>query len=199
MAVDSVLGWVEQYGYVGIFSLLMLGILGLPIPDEGLMAFAGYLVFKGDLQLVPTIGASFLGSICGVTLSYVVGRTAGNRLIKRYGRFIGVTTDKITQVHDWIDRVGRWGLAFGYFLPGIRHLTAFVAGMSKTQLSVFARFTYAGGLIWSATFILTGYSLGKEWHAVADTIRPALLSTSVLLVASLLVYFLWQRRKQNHQ
>jgi membrane protein DedA with SNARE-associated domain len=39
--------WISQYGYVGIFSLLMLGIIGVPVADEALLAFSGYLVFKG--------------------------------------------------------------------------------------------------------------------------------------------------------
>jgi membrane protein DedA with SNARE-associated domain len=38
--------WIRHYGYWGIFSSLLLGIVGVPIPDEWLLTFAGYLVYK---------------------------------------------------------------------------------------------------------------------------------------------------------
>ena len=47
--------WIAQYGYLAIFVLLMLGIIGLPVPDETILLFAGYLSFKGDLRLEPTL------------------------------------------------------------------------------------------------------------------------------------------------
>ena len=49
--------------------MLALGIIGAPIPDEGVLAFAGYLVYEGKLQLFPILAAAFLGSACGITLS----------------------------------------------------------------------------------------------------------------------------------
>src|SRR5262249_10845952 len=63
--VDALFNWVSQFGYPALFSLLMLGIVGLPIPDETLLTFAGYLVFKNELNLIPTLATAFLGSSCG--------------------------------------------------------------------------------------------------------------------------------------
>jgi membrane protein DedA with SNARE-associated domain len=40
-----------QYGYFGIYGLLMLGIFGLPLPDETLLLFCGFLGFEGDFRL----------------------------------------------------------------------------------------------------------------------------------------------------
>ena len=88
--MEIVLGWVEEYRYTGIFSLLMLGIIGIP-PDEGLLAFAGYLAYRGDLRLVPTLTVSFLGSVCGITMSYGLGRFLGNYLLRAYGPYLGLT------------------------------------------------------------------------------------------------------------
>ena len=42
--------WIAQYGYLAIFCLLMFGIVGLPVPDETLLTFTGYLVYKGTLS-----------------------------------------------------------------------------------------------------------------------------------------------------
>jgi membrane protein DedA with SNARE-associated domain len=64
--MDSSTYWVTHYGYGGIFVLLMLGIVGIPIPDESLLAFAGYLVSKGELQLLPTLAVALL-AVCAAS------------------------------------------------------------------------------------------------------------------------------------
>jgi membrane protein DedA with SNARE-associated domain len=197
MLTETILRWITEYGYLAIFLLMALGTPMLP--DEGLLAFAGYLVYEGRLQLFPTMAAAFLGSVCGITLSYGLGRTVGNYLVTKFGPAVQVTEDKVTRVHTWFDRVGKWGLLFGYFLPGVRHLIAFGAGTSKLPLSVFALFAYTGGFIWSVTFISAGYYLGSQWTLVFGKVRPNLVIGSVVTVTLFLLYIIvrqyWRKRK----
>ena len=47
----QILAWITHYGYGAIFCLLALGIVGLPAPDETLLAFSGYLVSRGTFIL----------------------------------------------------------------------------------------------------------------------------------------------------
>src|SRR3974377_1168558 len=122
--MEVITHWIGQYGYFGIFSLLMLGIVGLPVPDETLLTFAGFMVYKQELLPIPQFFAAFLGSICGITISYGLGRSLGFLMIHRYGGALHITQERMDRVHDWFGRVGAWGLLLGYFLPGVRHLTA---------------------------------------------------------------------------
>ena len=169
------------------------------MPDEGLLAFAGYLVFEGRLQLFPTITAAFLGGVCGITISYGLGRTVGYYLVTKFGPAVQITEDKVTRVHTWYERVGKWGLLFGFLLPGVRHLIAFGAGTSKLPLSVFALFAYTGGFIWSVTFISAGYYLGSQWTLVFGKVRPNLVIGSAVTVIFFLLYMFvrqyWRKRK----
>jgi membrane protein DedA with SNARE-associated domain len=196
MLTETILRWITEYGYLAIFVLMTLGT---PMPDEGLLAFAGYLVFEGRLQLFPTIAAAFLGGVCGITISYGLGRTVGNYLITKFGPAVQITEDKVTRVHTWYERVGKWGLLFGFLLPGVRHLIAFGAGTSKLPLSVFALFAYTGGFFWSVTFIAAGYFLGSQWTLVFGKVHPNLVIGSIVTVALFLLYILvrqyWRKRK----
>src|SRR5260370_26821635 len=124
--METVYHLIAQYGHVAIFCLLVLGIVGLPVPDETLLTFSGYLVFKGHFRFLPTVAAAYAGSICGITISYVIGRTGGLYLIHKYGPYVHLTKDRLDRVHAWFARMGRWALFFGYFMPGIRHFTAVV-------------------------------------------------------------------------
>ena len=157
---QQVIAWITQYGYLAIFSLLVLGIVGLHVPDETLLTFTGYLVFKGHLSLPLAFAAAFAGSTCGITISYALGRTFGLVLIHRYGKYLHITEAHIRKAHAWFERVGHWGLTFGYFVPGVRHFTAYAAGMSAVESRQFALFAYSGGVVWVSTFIGLGYFLG---------------------------------------
>ncbi len=191
---QTILQWVAHYGYLAIFSLLMLGIVGLPVPDEWLLSLAGFLVFKGNLQLLPTVVAAFLGSACGISLSYALGRTLGLHLVHRYGHVVHLTSEKVNRIHHWYERIGRWSLTFGYFLPGVRHVTALIAGTSKLELPVFALFAYPGALIWSASFIGLGYFVGERWARVSERVHHHLMAASLIVVALALLYWLVQQK-----
>src|SRR5689334_25250078 len=100
---QQVLAWITQYGYLAIFLLLVLGIVGLPVPDETLLTFTGYLVFKGHLSLPLAYSTALAGSISGITISYWLGRTFGLALIHRYGRYIRITEAHIQKTHSWFE------------------------------------------------------------------------------------------------
>jgi membrane protein DedA with SNARE-associated domain len=196
--LEPVFHWITEYGYIGIFCLLVLGIVGLPVPDETLLTFAGYLVWNGRLHAVPTALAAFFGSICGITLSYAIGRLTGYFLIEKYGPRLHITHDRVEMVHDWFRRLGRFTLTFGYFVPGVRHLTAYVAGASCLEPPIFAAFAYVGAALWIAVFLTIGYALGESWSRIAgDVHRYMEIGGAALGVAALAFYWFWRRRRRE--
>jgi membrane protein DedA with SNARE-associated domain len=192
---------IAQYGYAGIFGLLMLGIIGLPVPDETLLAFCGYLAQKGELHLVLTILSAFLGSCSGITASYLIGRVPGLALVRKYGKYVHLTDERIERVHLWFEKAGRWLLVIGYFIPGFRHLTAMIAGSTKLSYPEFAPFAYAGALIWSTAFVTAGYFFGKEWEKMSGKAHDIfLIIAGVLVVTGIawwLIRFLKNRKRQQ--
>lgn len=186
--------WIAQYGYVAIFSLLVLGIVGLPVPDETLLTFTGYLVFRGKLRLPLAYVSALAGSLCGITLSYILGRTFGLGLIHRYGKYLRITEEHVQKAHAWFTRIGHWGLTFGYFVPGVRHLTAYAAGMSDVEPHQFAVFAYSGGAMWVAVFIALGYLLGERWHDVEQHVDDYLVGASIAAAIALVVWLVWRKR-----
>jgi membrane protein DedA with SNARE-associated domain len=185
-----ILHWVAQYGYFGLFALLTLGILGLPIPDEVVLTFSGYLTHRGDMLLLPTIAAAFLGSCCGITLSYGLGRTVGLYFVHRWGYLVRISPVHIERTHEWFRRIGHWSLVFGYFIPGVRHLTALVAGATNLEAPNFALYAYSGALVWSLTFITLGYFLGEKWTLVAKVLQSHLGLGMLIALGIIVIYLL---------
>jgi len=195
--IGTIIHWVTEHGYGVIFALFALGIIGIPFPNDWLLAYLGFLIYKGTMLPVPTVAAVYFGCICGMTLNYMLGRTVGLYLVGKFGSLVSLTPDKIDRMHDWFGRKGRWGLLFGYFLPGVRHLTAFAAGTSKMTFNEFAIFAYSGAVVWSSTFISLGYFLEEHWSRETKKIHHILEICSVAVLILLAGYLLLQKRKKK--
>jgi membrane protein DedA with SNARE-associated domain len=148
---------IGQYGYSAIFCLVVAGIVGLPVPDQLLLVLSGYCVLTGSLGLASTLGAAILGSVCGITLSYALGRASGSYLSR-----VTFAAARLENANRWFERFGKWTLLFGYFVPGVRNFIGFVAGMTRLTIRHFAPYAYAGATISSVTCVLAGYFLGEQ-------------------------------------
>ena len=194
--MESVFQWVSTYGYGAIFLLLMLGIVGLPVPDETLLVFCGYLISKGKMHPLGAWLSALAGSWCGISLSYTIGRTLGLGAVHRFGKYLHITEERLQRVHQWFDRIGHWALFVGYYIAGVRHFTAIVAGTSKLSFPSFIAFAWSGGLLWVSTFLTLGYFLGENWKRIADSIHEYLLYASIALIVVALCYYLFLRRRK---
>ena len=193
--MDVGFDWINQYGYAGIFLVLMLGIVGLPIPDEAILTFVGYLTYKGHLALLPSLGAAFFGSATGISVSYGIGRLAGPGIVTTLGPVLHFSPKHIAHGQAWVQRWGKYALLVGYFIPGVRHLAALLAGSSRLSLGTFAPFAYCGALLWSATFIAIGYGLGEEWNRIAPLVHRTVVIVACLVLLAILAGLLIVRRR----
>ncbi len=195
--MEAILSWIATYGYVAIFGTLMLGILGAPFPDDMILAFAGYLVSIGRLELGFTFVAAFAGSVCGITLSYGLGRFLGVSVVDKYGPLLHVTQQRLNLFTRWYERFGKWSLLFGYFISGFRHFAALIAGISRLRIPVFMLFAYAGGLVWCVTLFSIGYTLGEKWTKISEYTSYHSLIVAVLVGAFVAGYYLLTRQSKK--
>ena len=178
---------ITKYSYIGIFAALGLGILGLPIPDETLMAFAGFLAFQGKLNFFFILVVAFAGTSCGITISYFLGRYCANFIAEKYPDKFPVNSKRLLEAKKFYIKFGKYALLLGYFIPGVRHLTAIFAGTTFLPYRQFALFAYAGALLWTMTFLILGYFLGHEWYFVAHFSNRIFIP---LIILSVLILFL---------
>jgi membrane protein DedA with SNARE-associated domain len=179
----ELLGYLAQYGTPVVFVAQLLGIFGLPIPDELLLTMAGVLIRRGELSPAATLAAAIGGCMAGITISYVLGRTVGYAAVRR-----------ITHGHEeiwaraqrWFRRFGGWLLTFGFFIPGVRHVTAIAAGTAPMDYPTFSAWTYPGAALWATTFVALGYYAGDRWREMAGDVHAhaAVIVAAVLVVAA---------------
>lgn len=174
-----------------LFAAQMFGILGLPIPDELLLTFAGGLVRRGDLAGPPTFAAAVAGGIAGMTFNYMVGRF-GVRLL---ARLPAVGSNTLNRARSWFKRWGKWLLVFGCFVPGLRHVTPLAAGSGKLDFRTFCAYAYPGAALWSTTFIAIGYyaGAGHDWKHASLLLRGHHVLAAIALGSVLSIYVLGSR------
>ena len=194
---SQILAWITEYGYLAIFVLLIFGIVGLPIPDETLLTFTGYLIYRGELSMPLAFAAAAAGSASGMTISYTLGRSFGLALLHRFGKHVHLTPERLARAHAWFERIGHWALTVGYFIPGVRHLTAYAAGMTEVAPHQFALFAYSGTVLWVTAFLSLGYFLGERWKAVELHVERYLVGLSIAVAVLLGGYWIWRRWKRS--
>lgn len=188
---------IINYGYWGIFIALVGGIVGLPIPDEFLLTFVGYNISKGTMSGASVFASGIAGAILGITLSYILGLKLGLPILNKYGPKIHIKEKQIERMHVLIEKYGPFLLIIGYFIPGVRHLTAYFAGMSNLTFWKFCLYAYSGVLIWVSTFIGIGWKISGEWSLVEYSIHHYGIRILTILSAIILLSWLYLKRTKK--
>ena len=196
--MDFPYDWIATHGYAALFVLLALGIVGLLVPDEALLLFARYLCFTGEFQVAPAALAVFLGTTCGITISYGLGRVIGPGVATRLGLLLHLDVHQVTYAQTWIQRWGPYAVLVGYFLPGIRHMTTLLIRASTLPISRFTRFAYPGALLWCSTFIGIGYALGAEWSQLSPSIHRSVVLVALFMMAAIVLGFVLGGGQHRH-
>ncbi|MCA9382891.1 DedA family protein, partial [Candidatus Dojkabacteria bacterium] len=103
---DFVINLISSLGYWGIFIGMFIESSSIPLPSEAIMGFAGYLVYKGEMNLwlAGLVGA--LGNISGSTFMYILGLKGGRPIVEKYGKYLHITKDKLEKSDKWF---AKWG------------------------------------------------------------------------------------------
>jgi membrane protein DedA with SNARE-associated domain len=192
------LSTISQLGYVGIFFLMMLESMIVPVPSEFVMPFAGFLVAQGSFNVIYVILASTLGSITGSLIFYYIGKTGGHTLVQRYGKYVFVDTEDVKKTETWFNKRGDLTVFLARLVPVIRHLISLIAGIGKMNVKKFALYTILGAALWNGILTYLGYYLGQHWEEVSQYMENLDIIIVILIIAGCL-YFIYRhlaRRKK---
>src|SRR3989440_7174004 len=155
--LDSLLA---TYGYLAVFVFVGVESIGIPVPGETMLVTAAiYAGTTGRLSIFWVIVASAAGAIVGDNIGYLIGRTGGYRLVKRYGRYIRLEEDRLRLGQYLFDKHGSKVVFFGRFISVLRLFAAFLAGVNRMHWRLFLIFNAAGGIIWSTLYGVGAYRL----------------------------------------
>jgi len=180
---------VVHLGYPGLFVVMFLGNIGTPVGTEVVMPAAGALAAQGLLHPLGSMPAWVLvglvgtvGEIFGATTLYAVGHYGGLPFVHRYGKYVGFKEKELGHVQAFYKRFGHWAVLLARFVPFVRGVASFPAGLSRMPLLEFIPMTALGSTIFCFGLSYVGLIAGNHLDAITALLHKAALVIVIVLV-----------------
>jgi 1,2-diacylglycerol-3-alpha-glucose alpha-1,2-galactosyltransferase len=199
--------YILLYGYLAIFSLIFLQEIGIPIPlpNELLMLFSGYLVFKNFLNayflLLDIVLADFLGTM---TL-YLVFYFFGGYLMKHKPGWFPLSQEKLDHIKDRVLTEGWSTIYLCRVTPLIRGYTSLAAGLLRLPPGKYWRVALISSTLVCTAWLLAGYIAGPYYTTIAGHTQQVkgylllliLVAAIIFISSKVLGYFQERARLQQ--
>jgi membrane protein DedA with SNARE-associated domain len=175
---------LEHWGYAGIFLAVVLGNVGLPAPEETILALAGYAAWRGELHLPTVLAVGVVSAVTGDNLGYWLGRRYGRQAIERYGRWVFVTPERLQKVSGFMTRYGVLAVFLARFVAGLRFLAGPLAGATGLRPLTFMIANLLGALVYVPYAVGLGYAVG---YGFGDAIQRLVGRFEHIVLAAVVV------------
>lgn len=190
---------LRHWGYLAIFVFVILGNVGVPVPEESILILAGYLTWQGDLQLPLVLVVGIASAVAGDNLGYWMGRRYGREAIERYGRRVLLSPARIEATRRLVTRYGAFGVFAARFIAGLRFMAGPLAGSTGLRPLAFVTANLLGALVYVPAMLAAGYAAGyglggyvKELERVAGRIEHIVLVGAILGTVAFVGWRAWR-------
>ena len=196
---------IEQFGYFGVFFLILIENVFPPIPSEVILLFSGFFSTYTNLSVLYMIVASTLGSFLGAIILYYIGKIFNKERLKkivngRLGKLLFLKEKDIDKADEWFDNKGNKSVFFCRFVPIVRSLISIPAGMSEMPMGKFIIYTICGSMIWNTVLICLGFRLGSNWEyvlTILDKYQMLVIVILVIIFGYVIIKFYRKKRKSK--
>ena len=193
--------WMNQFGYLGVFLLILAENIFPPIPSEVILTLGGYMTTITSMTKLGIIIASTAGSVIGAAILYGIGLLLDverlEKIIGKYGKFLRLTMKDIHKADAWFDKYGVWAVFFGRLIPLVRSLISIPAGMSNMKFGLFLLFTTLGTLIWNTVLVSVGAAVGDNWDEIVGYMDIYSNIVYALIAIGGIAFLIWYFKKRN--
>ena len=202
MHIDQHLSeFANEYG-LWIYAILFLiifvetGVVVMPfLPGDSLLFAAGMLAAQptNDFNVWVMIAILLVAAILGDTLNYQIGKRVGYRAtkIKIFGKNF-VKEEHLDKTHAFYEKYGSKTIVIARFVPIVRTLAPFVAGIGSMSYKTFLTYNVIGAICWVVGITLAGYLLGGI-ELVKDNFSKIILLITVLSILPIIIEVLKEK------
>jgi len=179
---------VDHAGYGGLFAVMVVGNMGVPIGAELVVPAAGALAATGHLSnlwLAATVAT--LGEVVGGTILYGIGYAGGRPFVARYGRYFKLSEKKLDAFGSFYERHGSVVVFVCRFIPFIRGVSALPAGVSRMPKRYFIAYTAAGSAVFCFGLAWLGSIFGHHIDEITPQIHKISFVVAVVIVVAIVL------------
>jgi membrane protein DedA with SNARE-associated domain len=142
------------------------------------------------LEFWSTVAVATVGSLVGTMADYCIGYYLGRPAVLRYGRIVRFSEKRLETTEKWFGSHGKSVVLLARFVPLLRTLIAFPAGLVKMDVKRFLVYSAVGILVWDIALVYLGVLAGQNSTAIANTLQAYFLPLGIaaVIVAGILVY-----------
>ena len=186
---------LRAYGPIVLAVVVGLECIGLPLPGETLLiAAAVYAGTTQQINIALVILSAAAGAIIGQAAAYGIGWSIGFRLLRRYGRYIGLTPRRLAFGRALFRRHGVKVVIIARFIVVLRTIAGLMAGANHMPWHRFIIANVVGGVVWTMIYGLGAYQLG---HAAKHLAGPVAIGIGALVIVALAGAALYARRHEH--
>jgi len=195
--LDLVSVYLEQFTYVGIFIILLLCGLGLPLPEETVIIAGGFLAYKGYTNLYMTIAILVGGALVGDVIIYFLGRKWGDKVLRFKFLQAVLTEDKIQKTKEYFGKYGDKAVFLSRFFAGIRPVTFFMSGTMGMEPGKFLLMDGLAAVISIPLNTFVVYYLGADIEHLLRTLKKV-NRTLILILCLICLFWIWYQEKKRY-
>ena len=194
---NSIVSYIGDIGYGGIFLLMFLESTFFPFPSEIIMIPAGYLAYKGEMNVLMVVFVGILGSVVGALFNYYIAKYFGRAFILRYGKYFFIKEETLDKLEAFFTKHGELSTFNGRLIPGIRQLISLPAGLARMSVAKFSFYTALGAGIWVVVLVALGYLLGSNEALISQYLKSATLIALISVVLLTIFYIVRNKRRKK--
>jgi len=152
-------GWTYLIIFLIIFA--ETGFVVTPfLPGDSLLFATGALIATGNsgLNIVTMALILIVAAFTGNTVNYLLGNYLGAKVFKPENKILKL--DYYLKTKAFFDKHGGKAVILSRFMPIIRTIAPFVAGVGKMPIARYSLYNIIGGGAWIIAFLFAGYELG---------------------------------------
>ncbi|HEX9738430.1 MAG TPA: DedA family protein [Candidatus Limnocylindria bacterium] len=203
----------DAVGYVGVAVGVGLETFVPILPSEVIVPMAGWKVAQSGVDptvvewltarpwtFIGVMVAATIGAAVGSLAGYLIGAWGGRPLLDRYGRYVHIHSDDLDRADAWFARYGGWAVFLARFVPLLRALINYPAGVARMPIGRFLLFSIVGSIPWNLALVTAGWVLGENYEALYTAIRPfEILIYVVVVVGVAFILVRWARGRSAPQ
>lgn len=193
--INFIVETISSLGYLGIFILMFLESTVIPVPSEVVMIPAGYLAYKGEMNLLLAILAGIAGSLAGAVFNYYLAMKFGRKFLSKYGKYVLIKEETLEKMESFFEKHGHISTFSGRLIPAVRQYISLPAGLAKMNLFKFSLYTSLGAGIWVLILALLGYFIGSNQALIDEYLKIIIITILGLLAVFVLFYIRIKMKK----
>lgn len=185
------------YVLVALIIFCETGLVITPfLPGDSLLFVLGAFAAHGDLDLMWLFIILVSAAILGNTSNYCIGHFLAPKIF-RQEKIPFIKEEYLKRTESFFTKYGGKTIIISRFMPIIRTMAPFLAGVGSMSSQRFLAYNIIGGLLWVSSFLFAGYFFGNLPFIKKNFIFVVYLIICISLIPFVMGYFK-QRRAEKH-